>query len=230
MTRARMRTSFHSARLIHVLADLSLLDKTAQGGAFAEKLGTWVRFTDAITLSAVHNANPANQPGLPVGLTASARSELGKAVARVQAGLVRSMDRAQAELPAPEADALADPASHFEPYRRHYLAQQREIELKVRALRAQVRQVLGPSSARLRKLVALDAAFEGILAERESKLLLKLPALLEKRFKQLAQPQTQAWLTDFCREMHTVLLAELELRMQPVLGLMEACHPDSTTG
>ncbi|MDI1246201.1 MAG: DUF3348 family protein [Rhodoferax sp.] len=232
MTRALTRTSFHSARLIHVLADLSLLDKAAQGAAFAEKLGTWVRFTDAITLSAVHNANPASQPGLPVGLRADAHSELGKTLARVQAGLVSSMDRAQAELPAPEADALTDPTAGFEPYRRHYLAQQREIELKLRALRAQVRQVLGQSSARLRKLVALDAAFEGILAERESKLLLKLPVLLEKRFKQLAQvqPQTHTWLTGFCREMQAVLLAELELRMQPVLGLMEACHQDSTTG
>jgi hypothetical protein len=30
--------------------------------------------------------------------------------------------------------------------------------------------------------------------------------------------------------MQTVLLAELDLRMQPVLGLIEACRQETTTG
>lgn len=242
MTRASTRTNFHSARLIRVLADLSLLDTVGQGAAFAEKLGMWVSFTDAITLSAVHSATVASAPEL----TSGARPDLGQAFARVQAGLVSSFGRAQLALSAPEPDALSDPASAFEPYRRYYQAQQREIELKLRPLRAQVREVLGQSSARLRKLAALDVALDGILCERESKLLLKLPSLLEKRFKQLVKahqqtplPAQQAdnpalwtqaggWLANFSQEMQTVLRADMDLRMQPVLGLIEAYQMDST--
>ena len=31
-----------------------------------------------------------------------------------------------------------------------------------------------------------------------------------------------AWLARFCHELQTVLLAELDLRLQPTLGLLEA--------
>ena len=247
MTRASTRTNFHSARLIRVLTDLSLLDTPAQGTAFAEKLGMWVSFTDAITLSCVHSGSAASSPETPVGAALGARIDLGQAFVRVQAGLASSFGRAQRALAEPEPDALADPASAFEPYRRFYLAQQREIELKLRPLRAQVREVLGQSSPKLRKLAALDAALDGILCERESKLLLKLPSLLEKRFKQLIKahqqtprPAQQAdnpalwmqsggWLANFFQEMQTVLHADMDVRMQPVLGLIEAYQLDSPT-
>jgi hypothetical protein len=229
MTRALTRTRFHSARLVRVLADLSLLDSVEQGDAFAEKLGQWVSFTDAITLSAVHSARP---PGASLGAKSSESSALGKAFERVQAGLLSSIGRLPKELSAPDADALDAPASAYEPYRRHYQAQQREIELKLSPLRAHVRGVLGQSSPKLQKLAALDIALDGILCEREGKLLQKLPSLLEKRFKHLrkAHPDASDWLPDFGREMQTVLLAELDLRMQPVLGLIEACRQETTTG
>lgn len=226
MTRAPTRTHFHSARLIRVLADLALLDTVEPGTAFAEKLGMWVSFTDAITLSAVHSTSPT---GMPVGDNSGVRIDLTKAFARVQNGLVTSIGQMPSELTAPDADAIADLTFAYEPYRRHYLAQQREIELRLRPLRGQVRAALGQSSARLRKLAELDAALDGILCERESKLLLKLSLLLEKRFKQLCKTQQAPdWLAGFCQDMQTVLLAELDLRMQPILGLMEACNQDTT--
>ena len=232
MTRTLTRASFHSAELVRVLAELSLLDTVEQGAAFAEKLGQWVSFTDAITLSAVHGASTSGPSGMPEGVTSGQRMALGKAFERVQAGLVSSIGRLPKELSAPEVDALDDPAFAYEPYRRHYQAQQREIELKLSPLRAHVREVLGQSSPRLRKLAALDAALDGILCEREARLLQKLPSLLEKRFKHLRQghEQATAWLADFCQEMQTLLHAELDLRMQPVLGLIEACQRDSITG
>jgi hypothetical protein len=34
--------------------------------------------------------------------------------------------------------------------------------------------------------------------------------------------QAGGWLAHFCQELHTVLLAELDLRLQPTLGLVEA--------
>ena len=120
------------------------------------------------------------------------------------------------------------------------------MELKLQPLRTHVRGVLGKASPALRKLVELDAALDGILGERESKLLAIVPVLLEKRFRQLHDAHRQklmatqqadspdhwmqagGWLADFCQEMQTVLLAELDVRLQPSLGLMEAFNHELT--
>ena len=76
----------------------------------------------------------------------------------------------------------------------------------------------------------MDAAFEGILIEREKKLLTTLPSLMERRFKQLQteRSQQEGWLARFGQELQTVLLAELDLRLQPTLGLLEAFNDQTT--
>jgi hypothetical protein len=107
-----------------------------------------------------------------------------------------------------------------------------------------MRGVLANASPALKQLAELDAAFDGILSERESKLLASLPSLLEKRFKQLlkahqlAQVGNQAadtpdlwmkpggWLARFCGELQVVLVAELDVRLQPAQGLLEALNSE----
>jgi len=255
MMRARPRTNLHSSRLVRVLVDLALVDGRAPGGDFAEKLGLWVKFTDAIALSAVHNASTASLPGASAGAQSAGGLSLSEIYARARANLVHSITRSswsdagrtRMERSSPEPDADVDEVTTYEPYRRNYLAQQRDIELKVRPLRIHVREVLGQSSPALRKLAALDAALDVILSERESKLFSTIPALLEKRFRQLrsahpqplvetlqagqpgAQIQPAGWLAGFEKELQTVLLAELDVRLQPTLGLIEAFNLNSTT-
>ena len=233
MARATTRTHFHSSRLIRVLGDLVLLETAAPGAAFAERLGLWVAYTDAITLCAVQSAGPAAAPARPRGTVPA----VAEAFASVRAGLEAAITRAGATLPA---------GMDYEPYRRHYVAQQRDMELKVGPLRELLREALAQATPELRQLAALDAAFDGILVEREAKLLSALPLLLKKRFTHLykvhqqqldpAQPddnaalwlQAGAWLARFFQELQTVLLAELDLRLQPALGLLEAFENEKT--
>jgi hypothetical protein len=98
----------------------------------------------------------------------------------------------------------------------------------------------------LQHLATLDGAFEGILSEREARLLATLPQLLKKRFEHLRMlhlktlvdtqqvdnpaqwMQPGAWLERFCHELQTVLLAELDVRLQPALGLLEALNNEKT--
>jgi hypothetical protein len=73
---------------------------------------------------------------------------------------------------------------------------------------------------------ALRARQQGVLAT--------LPALLETHFKRLrradedagaarhATPPRAPWLTVFRKDMQRLLLAELDLRLQPVQGLIDA--------
>ena len=217
MARATTPTHFHSSELIRVLADLALLEAAPPGAAFAQRLGLWVNFTDAIALCAVQSAGSAaldlTGTDLPVAqVFAQTRAELQAAMAKA--------------CPAASAD--------YEPYRRHYVAQQRDMEQKVAPLRALLRDALETASPALRQLAALDAAFDAILAEREARLLAALPLLLKQRFAHLQQthalqpdteqPTLQApdWRVQFRQEMQTLLLAELDLRLQPALGLLEA--------
>jgi hypothetical protein len=255
MTRALTRTHFHSSRLLRILTDLACAHATP-GVAFAEKLGLWVDYTDAITLCAVHNASPAsapaqcrNTPDSPSATAPDPNGASGPAAAvrdfaRQRALLERAiasaslpaLDLAEAALLAsaagPAGAAKADITAAFEPYRRHYLAQQRDMELKVPPLRVRAREALAQAAGPLQQLGALDAALDGILQERESRLLGALPLLLKTRFTQLLighDPlQPGAWLARFGQELQAVLLAELDLRLQPATGLIEALGSETT--
>ncbi len=242
MTRALPRTNLHSSRLIRFFADLALVDAVEPGNAFAEKLGLWLDFNDAITLRAAHDTSTANPPGTPFGAPAAARVAVGAQFARTRAALAESITK----MPASKPDLPMELAAAYEPYRRCYLAHQRDMDLSIRPLRVNVREVLTMASPALKKLAALDAALDGILRERESSLLSTVPGLLKKRFVQLFKAHQQTlvdtqqadnpalwmqaggWLARFCSELQTVLLAEVDLRLQPTVGLMEALNNEIT--
>jgi hypothetical protein len=251
MTRALTRTNFHSSRLIRVLTDLGVMDAVEPRIAFAEKLGQWMELNDAITLCAAHNSSLSTTSS---GAKWVASDAIGGEYERIRASLVNSItnsgspsvSRARIELPSPKTGVSIEVATAYEPYRRYYSAHQRDMDLSVRPLRAKVREVLAKSSPALRQLAALDAVFDGILGVRESKLLSMLPVLLEQRFEQLLKTHQQklvetqqadnpaiwmnpgAWLARFCNELQTMLLAELDLRLQPTVGLIEAFNNQIT--
>ena len=157
---------------------------------------------------------------------------------------------ARIDMPPPTLDEPVEPKTAYEPYRRFHAAHQRQMESTLRSLRSQVRGQLNQCMGPLQQLATLDAAFENILGEREAMLLGKVAKLLEKRFAQAvkqhikqqaeahtmaaAAPGTEAnaafrtavkpghWLMTFRQTLRTALLAELDLRLQPTLGLLEA--------
>lgn len=242
---ALTRTHFHSSSLMRVLADLEVAGSAAASSGFAEKLGLWVSFTDAIALSALHNQ--ASLQVAPARKHSATPAVMAEEVAKTRAGLVNLITRrgtlagGKAHIPWPEPpDTATVGAAAYEPYRRFYTAHQREMEASLGPLRAKVRAVLARLSPPLQQLAALDATLDNILCERESKLLTKVASLLQKRFMHLLRTHQQAlhntgqadapalwmkdgaWLARFCHELQTVLLAELDLRLQPTLGLLEA--------
>ena len=246
MTRALPRTNFHSSEFLRCLVDLSMLEPVSPGNAFAEKLGGWIHFADAISLAAVHDEAMV-RVGQPATECISADG-LASEFARVQTGLRKSImlsfsanpGRSNIGLPGLNPALPMDLSAVFTPYRRFYEAHQRDMELRIPLLRVNVREVLGKASPRLRKLGELDAVLERVLRDRERQLLSKPPQLLKKRFADLFKTHQQlleesqlpddpvswmkndAWLARFCKDMQTLLLAELALRLQPTVGLIEA--------
>jgi hypothetical protein len=244
---------FHSSQLIRCLADLGMVDAVDPGDAFAEQLGQWIHFADAIILSAVHSEGIASSPITKPDAQSTARNAVGIEFVRIQAALVNSVvkscmpnaDRKHMALPLPDPDLPMNVAAAYTPYRRFYELHQRDMELSIQSLRVNVRHVLVKTSPMLRKLADLDAAMEKMLRERESKQLAKVPVLLKKRFELLFKEHQQklaatqqadnpaewmkpgGWLARFCNEMQMLLLAELELRLQPTMGLIEASSEET---
>jgi hypothetical protein len=253
MTRVLPRTNFHSSKLIRCLADLALADAGDSGNAFAEQLGQWVHFADAITLSAVHSEGFARMATARPEVQASARDTAAVEFERIQTFLMNSVKRSfspslgrtHIQLPIPELALPMNVGTAYTPYRRFYESHQRDMELSIQPLRTNVRAALAKASPRLRKLADLDMTLEKILRDREGKLLSRVPLLLKKRFEQLFKEHQQkladasqadnpvgwtqvgGWLARFYEDMQMLLLAEVELRLQPTLGLIEAFKQDT---
>jgi hypothetical protein len=131
-------------------------------------------------------------------------------------------------------------AAAFEPYRKFYVARQHNLEIKVQQLRAYIGDAITGLSPELAKLSKLDASLENALSSRGRELFAVVPKLLELRFGERLDIHRQAipkdpaasdlepwlqpggWIRTFCGEMRQLLLAELEARLQPVMGMMES--------
>jgi hypothetical protein len=250
MTRVLPRTKFHSSTLIRCLAELDVVEIVEPGTSFAEKLGQWVHFTDAIVLSDVLNESIASSPKPQSETNFAARDSVGAEFDRIRNSLIASitksfspkLGKSHIELPAPKFDLPINVATAYVPYRRFYDAHQRDMELSIQPLRVNVREALMKTSPVLKKLAALDAILERALSDRESKLLSTVPVQLKKRFEKLFNEHQQslgetqqadnpadwikkgAWLARFCDDMQTLLLAELEFRLQPTIGLIESLN------
>jgi hypothetical protein len=237
MTRALPRTNFHSSNLLRGLADLALLEPVEPEQAFAEKLGLWIHFTDAITLAAVHSDGMpgAGKSQTEAQLTAAdaARIEFERIQTALTTSIMRScsprMGKTHINLPTPRLELPLDLSSTYAPYHRFYQAHQREMELSIQPLRMNVRALLARSTPAHRKLADLDATLEKILRERESKRYEQLFKTHQQQLAELEQADNPAlwtraggWLARFCTELQTLLLAELDLRLQPTTGLIEA--------
>lgn len=225
-----------------------MVDAVDPGKAFAEQLGQWIHFADAIALSAVHGDSMASSQKNPRKPGSGEHAVLVAEFDRIQSLLVNSVmkscapdsGRAHIKLPEPRLELPLDVAAAYLPYRRFYEAHQRDFELSIQPLRVNVRSAVAKASSGLGKLADLDAALEKILRDRERQLLAKVPLLLRKRFEQLFKEHQQkladarqednpagwtragGWLARFCHEMQLLLLAEVELRLQPTMGLIEA--------
>lgn len=212
-----MRSTFSSSRLVRLLDEHTPVDADASAMDVAERLGLWLNAFDAIGLQAAHQTIRAIADAQQPVRRAARPPALADDVQRVRGALASAIARG--------LDAHG--AQGYAAYQQRHQELQRQMEQMVATLREHVRQALAAASPRLRQLAVLDAAFEQALAAREQRLLPVAASLLERRFAQMqaaADPDTSAndTLAAFAPEWRQALLAELDLRLEPVHGLVEA--------
>jgi hypothetical protein len=207
------------SELIRLLARLADAPPVQAGPAFAERLGQWLTWSDAISLSAVLNAGP---------------SESGRCGAFGSGNEEADFHRVRASLEASIAAGPREPASSptdFGPHRRHCLAQQQAMQDAVGALRQRLRDELSRRTPALTRLAAIDAVMDRTLAAHERSLLglvpLRLQALFERQKR--AAGEDDRWLGAFREDMERVLRAELAHRLLPAQGLLDTLQRHQTT-
>lgn len=210
-------TGLNGSALVGLLHQLGLATRPAAPSSFVDGMGRWLGWKAAIPLSAALQAPPqAIRPAAPQVLAA-----LDREVARVQAALARAITD--------DAELAQEDGSSFLPFRRRCFELQQAMEAAVAPLRTQARAAAARSAP---QLAALDAVLTGAVGAREASLLAMLPALLDKHFTRLrpAQPAPHDthWLATFRHDMQRLLLAELELRLQPTLGLLDTLREPIT--
>lgn len=252
MTRVQPRPRPYSSELLRFLASQGLADAAWDTGDVGQRLGDWLDFRQAIALQAFIGSVDEGT-ARPVRATARVDADvLRQRFAQVRSALEQSI--LTGSVPAPGLTRIEQPAielphpidarTAFDPFRRYCVGHQRQMDSVIRSLRAQLRGMLDKGHLAHRQLAALDAMFDKVLSPRETRLLGQLPAEFEKRFakalrahlKQLTQaaetdtpaPLAAPWLMPLVEDLRTALLAELDLRLQPVLGLMEALAPNHT--
>ena len=192
----------------------------------AERLAQWLHVADAIALrSALPSIAAVGARAVRhAAHTLTGAQALQAELQRVRAVLSQSITtRDPRHQPEPDA-----PDTEFALGLQRYQDQQRRMEMSVDALRGHVRQTLAQGTPRLAQLAALDAVLAQLLGGREQRLLNQLPAFLKARFNQLRPPAATdtpsdpRWLLGFHAELDQTLLAELDHRLQPVVGMIEA--------
>ena len=234
-------TRLTGSALVRLLARWADADAFDAKQSVAERLSRWLGWTDAVALSAALNSRSSTEPSS--GPKTSVSREESEFV-RVRAALAQAMadDGAFVDDVEPlTVQALkrgapaAAPPTGFARYRRQYLAKQQAMEASIEPLRGRLRLALAAKSPDMARLAAVDAVMEQALDPHEHVLLSNVPALLEKHFGRLrqaaeaaassesnAEAQAEAWEVAFRQDMRAVLLAELDVRFQPVEGLLEA--------
>lgn len=225
-------TPFNSPPLRRLLAGWAAEARTGRvpaGGrsdAIAERLGQWLAWTDAVELSAALNQPPP--PTADGAAGAPPTAVLAQALARLQADQARQVTTDPVYLPGNGTGLLDD--DDLAPYRRAAQARQRAMAAAVAPLRARLRAALAAGTPAQAQLAALDATLDAALAGRERAALHSLVGWIERRAQALRPGNaggTSEWRPRFHHDMQQALLAELDLRLQPLHGLLDALRPET---
>lgn len=244
MTQAQTQIYANSSRLVRLLGELVAADPAESGRLITARLGQLFDLPDSIRISSVHD-KPAAGPAQHSAISREeARSEFLRARTAIISSTLRSFipggGSIRLRFPPITSREAFEEAGTAENLLAFYTAQQRDIDFRIRNLQAATRDTLSAFSARLAQLAALDAAMVDPLAAHNRRFFATVCRLLEKRIGFLLEEYQQAttanpgddlsWVATLARlrsEMQELLLAEIETRMQPTLGLIEALdEPD----
>lgn len=244
-------TLMDRSRLVSLLTELSTTKLNSADYNLAERLGHLIGLSGSINLAHALRQQPQGvirdlEDGAE-SLQQEVLSAREKMMRKIASSFEHEIGESQNKVPTANVAIRAQALQTYDPYQRFYTTYQIEIAVEVQRLRAMVRKGISGVSASLGQLAELDRTLEESLIVHNRKLFNVTPKLLEKRFKRLLQAYKQslgdndiddelshwlrpgAWLELFYRDLRELLLAEFDVRLQPVFGLLEALNEQTKT-
>jgi hypothetical protein len=238
MVQVPQRTALSGPALIRLLARLTELDVAESGQSLSDRLSQWLGWTDAIGLSTALNGSP---PVVAPGARGFGSAEEDECL-RVRIALANSIVGDSASGRASRRGPAQVPPQitvDYAVFRQRYLSLQQAMETRIGNLRGRLRAMLAARTPSMARLAVVDAVMERALSPRERSLLASVPGMLAGHFERLRQAEQAVladaesageaaavtpgtWLDAFSKDMQSVLLAELDVRFQPVEGLLAA--------
>ncbi|MCG8313213.1 MAG: DUF3348 domain-containing protein [Pseudomonadales bacterium] len=246
ISKAAPPASLNSSRLIRFLTDLAVTEVEVSHERFAERIGRLIDFSESIILSGAHG----ELDNLAFEKTTDSVADINELFLSSRVSMVQFIvdscrlenSKTRIKFPALDIGGAQDPDGVFDPvvaydaYYRFYLLQQRDMDTKIQHLRIQIRDFATGRSPRLAQLAVLDTALGDTLHVHTRRFFSIIPKLMEKRFNYLVTEQehndpkswseSNGWVAQFCHELRGLLLAELDIRLQPLLGLVEAFNEE----
>jgi hypothetical protein len=228
-----------SSRLVRFLTDMLDADVQVSHQRFIERLGQSFNLADSVKISTVHEQQIKELTTTPDVEKAAIKDEFERVRASIISSVVQSFEPGPASVrtrfPELRAEMTTEESMSAEPYMTFYVAQQSNIDFRIRDLHASTRDALTKLSPHIARLAALEAVLADPLLTPAKRAFVIVPRLLRRRFETLLEDHLgdkaeepgvrERWeltLAQFRQEMQGLLLAEIETRLLPTLGLIEA--------
>lgn len=236
------------SRLIELLSDMTDTHEPISHKNFSLHLSQLIDLSDSFSLSDTFRGIPRLKPPTP---SDDNNGNIKEAFIQHRSDMVSFVIKSFAattevskpfRLPELTAEQLSEADTAFDRLHRFYVLQQSDVDAKVMQCRNFVRKNIENHSLAMKQLVTLDVAVANTMAANTRQAFTMVPKLLRIRFQQLLISNSEEtievdlagspilpWFNDFVFEMRQLLLTELDVRLQPVLGLIEAFDEEINT-
>jgi len=212
------RTPVRGPTFVRLLARLTDLAAPTSSTSLPDRLSHWLDWKQSLALSGALDGavRPLAEPVTPFGDADNAEC------ARVRLALENAIPMVGDPSVLGQRSEAAP--AEYTVFRQRYVVMQRKIGASTGTLRGRLREKLAQASPQAARLAEADAAMEQALTPREHALFAAVPGLLGDHFDRLrmADDVAPTWFDVFRKDMQDLLFAELDVRFQPVEGLLAA--------
>lgn len=228
---------FRGSQMIRFLDELHIADQPVSPERFSGRLAELIDLSHSVKISIAHTAMSRMEFEPFDNSFDTARDEVmrvhGETVDIIVKAFTDHTGSTRLKAPKPERLNNDNQKAAIKPFLSFYVYYQRMLDSKINVLREYIRNSACGLSVKLAQLAKLDEVLADTLVAHERKSFAQVPVLLERRFSEQLQRAQAAQLSElyasFCRDLQALLLAELEVRMLPVLGLIESIEAEALT-
>lgn len=212
------RTPVRGPTFVRLLARLTDTAVPPSSQSLPDRLSHWLDWKQSLALSAALDGKAVASAEPVPAFTPADDDECARVFAVLVGGIPAVGD------PVVLGQRQADGQVEYTVFRQRYIVMQRKIAASTGTLRGRLRAMLAQASPAAARLADVDAAMELSLSPREHAMFSAVPVLLGQHFERLraADGADATWFDLFRTDMQDLLRAELDVRFQPVDGLLAA--------